>query len=62
MLVNHYKGEGRVRKDATRWCEGEPRSNAERNTKAHCHYAAEAKASRNKGRNRFRTGRKQKKA
>lgn len=60
MVVRHKKGSSRVEKDAIRAKEGEPRANLARNASPHCRYAEGARARRNKGRLRFKTGRRQK--
>lgn len=59
MNVMHVKGDRRHELDAKRIEHGEPRQNADRNNTLHCKYAAGSKASRNRGRNRFKTGKKQ---
>lgn len=54
----HCKGSRRKDLDYARLTEGEPKKNMERNTTLNSHYDPKGKATRKKGRNRFRTGHK----
>lgn len=53
------KGQRRLDADQLRRVEGEPKLSLERGSKLNSRYPKGGKAHRNKGRNRFKTGRKQ---
>lgn len=61
MYLPSRKGERRLALDILRLENGEPKINYAKNTSPNCRYAKEGKAFRNKGRNRFKTGRKRQK-
>lgn len=62
MMFFSRKGERRLQLDSERIRDGEPRANFTRNRSLNCHFEKNAKAYRNKGRNRFKTGRKRQKS
>ncbi len=56
MSSIHYKGESLTRKNLERRLWGEPKANEAKNRTPHSHYKTGEKATRKKGRNRFKTG------
>lgn len=58
-LTLHTKGERRIVLDRERWIDGEPPRNAEKNSTPYSRFPKGSKASRKRGRNRFKTGKKQ---
>jgi hypothetical protein len=61
MWLNPRKGAARITKDLERRISREPKANWVPNRTLHSKYEKDAKAHRNKGRNRHKTGRKRQK-
>lgn len=63
MVHHHSKGERRIALDGVRQIKGEPRANFAKNRDSGCKYGEMKTAPfRNKGRNRFKTGKKTKRS
>lgn len=57
-MVASRKGARRIRLDALRVRDGEPKANWKKNRELNCHFPKDGKATRKRGRNRFKTGKK----